>query len=111
MKIKAIFNSNKGESLVESVISILIFSVLLLTITLTIQTALLITANATQGANTAQDNVNSIITDLPPQAHNASITFNFEYTLVGETDSKILSPVTHNVNTINENGFRAFRPR
>ena len=107
--VKSIIKSKNGETLVESVISLLIFSFLLLTITLTIQTALRITSISTQAAYRAQNEINEIVAGFYPTPSSGTITFSFEagagVGVPGEA-----SDASHNVIINNVPGQRAFRP-
>ena len=78
MKKKALIFSNKGETLVESIISILVFSVLMVTIAITIQAALRITGLSADAANQAQETVNTTIEGVYINPANVTFTFNYE---------------------------------
>jgi Tfp pilus assembly protein PilV len=111
-KIKKLLLSKKGESLIESLVSIIIFSLLIVTITLTIATALRITAQATGDARLAQEAVNDIIAGRATGTPN-EVTFSFTYTFTtpdeenGETTNRT-STATHDVNINTTQGRLAF---
>ena len=108
MKIKALIFSNKGETLIESVISLLVFSVLLATVTVTVMAALNITRQSAHDARIAQIAVNDTIdgTYVGVLANADDVTITFRYTVItpGETpaDPPVIVdeynlPISHNV--------------
>ena len=58
-KARAILKGARGETLMEGIISILIFTILLTSVTMMIMVSLRITANATARAETMQNNANA----------------------------------------------------
>ena len=106
-KIKSNIFSKKGETLVESLISILVFSLILVTVVLTVNTALRITALATENAIALQEEMNEIVRArfISPTV---PLDITFTYTIEGGGSGTI--EITHNVHTVEELGLRAFRP-
>jgi len=105
--IKKIFRSNKGETLVESIVSLLILSVLLLAVTTMIQTALRMTSASAQKARGMQeDTVNPVIlADYRDSENDVAITF--EATAIeGEHNIE----AKHNVVFNQDGGLIAFSP-
>lgn len=82
-RIKKIIRSNKGETLMETIVSLIILSILLLAVTTMIQTALRMTSISIQNAEGTQDNVNFVILS--------------EYTLSEYSDSGELAEITFTV--------------
>jgi len=60
-KVLAILNSKNGESLMESLVSILVFTILVAAVTMMILLSLRITRSSTEAANESQEEVNSLI--------------------------------------------------
>lgn len=58
---KAILSSQKGESLMESIASILIFNILMLAVATMIKTSLRITEHSTASASSRQEQANDFI--------------------------------------------------
>jgi len=105
--IKKIFRSNKGETLVESIVSLLILSILLLAVTTMIQTALRMTSASAQKARGVQeDTVNPVIlADYRDSENDVAITF--EATAIeGEYNIE----AKHNVVFNQDGGLIAFSP-
>lgn len=60
-KLKAILGSNKGESLMESLMSIIIFAVMIEAVTLMIMTALRMNSSSITKASASQTSINSSV--------------------------------------------------
>lgn len=68
-KLKNILTGKRGESLMESIASILILNILMLAVTVMIKTSLRITEQSTTSASSIQEQANSIIfEEYPPSA-------------------------------------------
>ena len=102
-KFKFIIQSKKGESLVESIISIMIFSLLLVTIALTIQTALRISTITSEDANRLQRTANELIAGQFDDAVIGTISFT--------STGGVTINSSHQVVFANVDGLRAFHPQ
>ncbi|MCL2068963.1 MAG: hypothetical protein FWH00_03600 [Oscillospiraceae bacterium] len=61
---KKITRSAQGETLMESIVSLLILSILLISVTVIVQTALGMTSASLQRAEQAQDEINDIVRSM-----------------------------------------------
>jgi uncharacterized protein (UPF0333 family) len=102
-KIKKILHSNKGETLIESIASLLVLTVLIAAISTMINFSLRITSDATRNARAMQDTVNEVIWEEPGDS--LEITFTF-------IDSGgIAISASHDVEFNEHGGIRAFYPQ
>jgi len=101
-KIEKNIVSKRGETLAESIVSLLIFAILMLSVTMMIQTALRTTARSTRAAREAQDHINLVI--LSKYDEETDITFSYE--IAGETKS-----VRHRVRFNESGGIIGFTPQ
>ena len=88
-KIKKRLRSNRGETLVEAIISILLLAILMTTVTLMIQTSLRLTANSMQDAERIQNETfNPAIFNNhgDDDLSDGTITFLYSYRPVGALD-------------------------
>ena len=101
-RIKKNITDSKGETLMESIISLLILSVLLVAVATMIQAALGLTNSLTQRANSTQeDTINPVIlTDYSNSITNSIIFF--------AEDGSISA--AHDVLVFNEDGLVGFSP-
>lgn len=60
-KLKTILTGKKGESLVEGLVSLLVFSVLMMAVTMMINTSLRMTAASTADASAKQESFNNAV--------------------------------------------------
>ncbi|MCL2079539.1 MAG: prepilin-type N-terminal cleavage/methylation domain-containing protein [Oscillospiraceae bacterium] len=81
-KASKIIRQNKGETLIESLISILILSLLFTAIALTVAASLRITAAAAEKAAAAQDMANKITAGQFDDEQNDTLTFTFSYDIL-----------------------------
>lgn len=87
-KIKAILSGNSGETLVESLISILVFAILIETVTLMIMTALRMNGTSISNATASQTSINeNIVKDF--SGLTGTLTLN---STDGSIDVKIVLP-------------------
>lgn len=100
-RIKKIIRSNKGETIVESIVSLLILSILMLAVTTIIQTALKMTSVSIQNAKETQDVLNIIAQAEYSDSEPAEITF---------SASDISISATHNTILNKDGGIIAFSP-
>lgn len=100
-KTKKIIRSNKGETLVESIVSLLVLSILLFAVTTMIQTALRITSASTQTAKGIQDTLNIVIRSEYSDSVPDQITF---------TASGFGISATHDIILNKDGGIIAFAP-
>lgn len=63
-KLKAILSSNKGESLMESLISMVVFAIMIEAVTLMIMTALRMNSSSITKATASQTSINNEITGV-----------------------------------------------
>lgn len=99
-KLKTVLLNNKGESLMESVASLLIFSILMMAVATMITASLRITSASTKDASERQDAVNKgIMEDYDTTPTNDTLTF--EGTGIN---------VTIPVEISDEDGYVAFIP-
>jgi len=98
--------SEKGVSMMEVVVSILIFGILLTTAVTIIRFSLVITGDAINRATVAQDMVNDLMVsdDLPSDG---VIYFSFNCYATGVPVSRVSS---HDVEYSDADGFLVFRP-
>jgi len=102
------FKSSRGESLVEGIVSILVFTVLIASVTAMISTSLRITATSTEMAGNLQNAANDVLIPgaLPAVPGSPEIIFSLrraDGTPVGEN---ISVPIT----VIDSPYFAAFEP-
>lgn len=100
-RIKRIIRSNKGETIVESIVSLLILSILLLAVTTIIQTALRMTSVSIQNAKETQDLFNIVAKAEYSDSEPAEITF---------SASDINISATHHIIFNKDDGIIAFSP-
>lgn len=101
-KIKTVFADTRGESLVESIASILIFTILMVTATMMIKTSFRITGNSTVDAGYKQNIVNKTVFQ---RYDNASAP---DLILRDDTNGiKVIIPV----DLSSDGNFTAFSPR
>jgi hypothetical protein len=77
---KKIMNNTRGETLLEGIVSILIFSVLIATITMTLMTAFRITSNSFEEGTRRQNLANTMLGHTPLETD----TLEFAVTIDGE---------------------------
>ena len=99
-KSKKIINSNKGESIIESVTALLVLSILLISITMMIQTSLKMTGSSIQNANETQE---KDINPLMVSEYNSSEEISITFTAAG-------IEAGHKVIFNKDNEIRAFAP-
>ena len=102
-KIKHIISSDKGETLIETVVSMIIFVVSMLTISSMVNTALKITESTTQKATLFQEKtINPAVLSNFDESEQANITFYNDQLDISATHAAI----------INKNGeIPAFTPK
>ena len=106
LKIKKMLSSNRGESLVESLVSLAVLTVLLVAIGLIIHTALRMTSiSSVEATRTQEQVINPAISTEFGDDETGEITFSFRFG-VGTP----LINVTHDVKIYEEEGVIAFSP-
>lgn len=118
MNIKAakILRSNKGETIMESIISLLMFAVLIIGVTEMITAALKITGNSIENAGAVQENVNAMVLEdislaYDPEAGTNPITLESDSITFEWSSGGIDTGVTHNVDVfIDDRRITAFIP-
>ncbi len=106
-KAKSILISRRGETLVEGIVSLFIFSVLILGVSSMIVTSLRISQNATETAQDLQNTVNRATEETDYEG--SSVAGN-SYTIKFSDPSNILGDTVHNLELFNSDGIIAFRP-
>lgn len=101
LRINKIICLNKGETLVESVVSLLVLSLLLLVVTATIQTALRMTSVSLQKVKETQDVLNAVARSEYSESELAEITF---------SASGLGISAKHNIVLNKDGGIIAFAP-
>lgn len=106
-----ILHQNKGETLMEIIVSLFVLSILLLVVTTMIQTALRMTSALTQSAKETQESVMNPVmwsdyTDIANYSDSNVVHITFSYEINGET--KI---ARHEVEFNVVDGVIAFSPR
>ena len=104
---KKIFRSKKGETLMESIVSMLVLSVLLAAITMMILTALKFTNTLTQRATTMQEE------KINPAVLLSKTTGSGEITFTAASDAPDAATdisAKHNVRVYDDDGIIAFAP-
>lgn len=104
-KLKRIIRSDKGETITESIASLLVFMVLLLAVTTMTQTALKMTRESIQTATDAQEGYinNAMLSGYVSSGDVESITF--KSTVATNINT------THEVLINNDGGIIAFTPK
>jgi len=102
-KINAILKRKQGETLMEGIVSIMLFTILTITVTMTILVSLQITGRATRDAGLDQDAVNKLMAGSFA-ASSSSITFTASSTSL----SAALPPIS--IRITEDRGFTAFAP-
>ena len=96
--------NNRGEALIETIVSILIFTILMLTVSSTLNTALRITNSSTKTEARIQENVVNHLTLYKYSGDgNTRIVFSC-------SDSDIDINATHSIKLNNASGITAFAP-
>jgi len=109
-KIKRILCSNKGETIMESIASLLILSILLMAVTMMIQTAQQLTAMSTTTATDVQENtINSAILGDYDGEKNLIITLENAESSVGAYEVNMTA--SHAVIFTDDSGVVAFAPK
>jgi len=102
--------STRGESLLEGIISILIFSILIAAVTMMIQLSLRITGTSFQQAHNRQEQANEAFSS-PPTLLNIAWEFNYEIrdNTTPEDDPPLNNGVIpHHINIVESGNFVAF---
>ena len=108
-KLKEIFGNNKGESLIESLVSVFVLALLVVTITGIVQVSLRMSNRAIENAETMQEDVfNPLLGD--ELADDVICTIIFEF--VDPSNPANTVNVTHadELRLVNEQGIWAFSP-
>jgi len=100
-----VIKPDRGESLMEVIVSILIFTILLTTAVAIIRSSLVITGNMIADATAAQHSVNEFILDDAGLSESGEINFSF-YDSGGTAFFS-----SHTVDFAHENGILVFRPQ
>ena len=108
-KLRAILNSNSGETLMEGLVSILIFTILIISVTMMILVSLKITQTATDYAGEMQKAANAVLEENAPSS-DAVVTF-MVYDIVGDQAAGV-ETININVSAFEhaQHGFAAFGP-
>ena len=102
-KIRAVLKGSRGETLMEGVASILVFTILIASVTLTIMVSLRMTALSNEAARTMQEDVRTAL-EGSDDDDGEDIVFTFTITGGGV-------PVTVKVTVTDAGAFRAFAPQ
>ncbi|MCL1807175.1 MAG: hypothetical protein FWG31_05680 [Oscillospiraceae bacterium] len=103
-KINAILKRKQGETLMEGIVSIMLFTILTITVTMTILVSLQITGRATRDAGLDQVAVNNLLEGNDVIPVSGSITFTASSTSL----SAALPPIS--IRITEDRGFTAFAP-
>ena len=107
-KIAAILKSTRGEGLMEGIASVLVFIVLVSSVTMMIMFSLRVTGRATEDSRLMQADANAVLTrnhEIPGTAvGNAGAKMNL--IIDGDTDA----PISVDIRVITSGGFIAFEP-
>jgi len=99
--IKKVLRSNRGETLVEAIVSILLLAILMTTVTAMIQTSLRLTANSMRDAEELQsDTFNLAIAGTHPDFSPGVVAF--------ETKSPALIKTQHDIDILEDTGDIVF---
>ncbi|MCL2002830.1 MAG: hypothetical protein FWG72_02360 [Oscillospiraceae bacterium] len=110
-KILTLLQSRRGETLMEGIVSMMVFTILMAAVTLIIMASLRVTGHATQEANDTQNAANEALRKSSADAaecdgtSHTPVTITFEDTVSGEE-----LEFTVNVAEANVGGFTAFAP-
>jgi len=109
-KLKLIFNAN-GATLMESIISILIFTVLIAAVIMMISLSLRISNNSFQSASEMQTSANQILMG-EGDAKSSEIIINFKRIIYGGAGEEIISSINIPIDVFisDEYNFFAFEP-
>lgn len=102
-RIKKTIRSNKGETIMEGIVSLLVLSILLLVVTTMIQTALRMTSVSIQNAKESQDVFNDVALSEYSDSESAEITFSFSF-------SGTSMSAAHDIIVNKDGGIIAFAP-
>jgi Tfp pilus assembly protein PilV len=103
-KVRAILKKTRGESLMECIVSILVFSVLIAAVTTMIMTSMKITGKATQAAEAMQKDINAVVSGT---ASSANKTVGLEI----QADGVMVNNINISVAVYSAGDFIAFYPR
>ncbi|MCL2820898.1 MAG: hypothetical protein FWD38_08760 [Oscillospiraceae bacterium] len=108
-KVKLILKSTNGETLIEGLASILVFVVLIASVTMMIMVSLRITARETLAAEARQREAGAVLSGNPAHLVPGG-PFNVAFTVDGDNFPAVhtISPIT--VRIFSASGFAAFEP-
>jgi lipopolysaccharide export LptBFGC system permease protein LptF len=111
VKMRSIIKNTRGESLLEGIVSILIFTVLIATVTVMISTSLRITSGSLQRATEWQANVNTVNEDAVEGSGGDDETITLEITINnGSVAIEVSIDVDITIHEQEDGGFFAFAP-
>jgi hypothetical protein len=102
---RAFLKGTRGETLIEGIASILVFSVLMASITMTILLSLRITGVTTASANQRQAEANAVLSSTSP-----AISESGNISLILELESGTTQTITIGVTVYSTDDFTAFEP-
>jgi Tfp pilus assembly protein PilV len=110
-QVNRLLHSNRGETLLESIVSMFILSIFVVTITTMLITAMRITNNSTVNAKAIQDvSINPMIVDETHFDEDDWIEDKIEFTFkVGVGGTEYI--VEHDVMTYDHEGLKTFAPK
>jgi len=103
--------NNKGESLVESLVSLFVLSLLVLAIVSIIQVSLRLSHRAVNSAEDMQQAFNPLLGDVFAGADERDIVFEFPINFTDTAGTVVTVSVTHTVRFENTQGILAFSPQ
>ena len=111
-KAQVIFNNNRGETLIEGLASILVFTVLIAAVTMMIMISLRITTNATAAAEARQAEAGVVLAGDNVAVGNlgGTVTSGPTVRVTIEVDGDNLNPIFVPVTVYSTAGFTAFQP-
>jgi len=111
-KLPRLLKSQKGESLMESIVSILLFTVLAAAVTMLLMGALRVTARALGEAEQRQNAANAIVTRDVTAATVTTETIQWEVTIYWDEDCDgyDLGTINRGIQVYSAEGMRGFVP-
>jgi hypothetical protein len=116
-KVQLLLRSNRGETILETVVALLILTILMTSVTMIVRTAVTITRMSIDSSETNQTLNNNLTADnyTLPTGMTADDIGEGDFTITIDTDPsptvEVLLEVGHEVNYISVGGFTVFSPK